>query len=345
MQVRAESLEAALARRRPPVVWIHGDETLLRMEAADTVRAALRADGFEERKVFDVERGFRIETLAAETSALSLFATRKVIELRMTGKPGKELGFALGDLAGKLGDDVRLLVSSPRLDRATTESAWFRAIDDTGYAVPVHEVERTQLPAWIGQRLARQRQQADAATLALIAERVEGNLLAAQQEIRKLGLLLPTGALPAEAVRAAVMDVARYDTFDLAEAMLGSDLPRAMRTLSGLRAEGQAEPLVLWALADAVRTLLKLSQAIAAGRQAQQAMRELRIFGPRERTFERALRAAPPTELARRLTCALQQAAHTDRIVKGLERGDAWSSMQTLMLIVADRPAFATQDF
>ena len=344
MQVRAESLEPALARRVPSIVWIHGDEALLQLEAADTVRAALRADGIEERQVFNVDRSFRIEALQAEAGALSLFASRKLIELRFPNKPGKELGTQVSELAAGLGDDLRLLVTSPRLDRATTESAWFQAIDGAGYVVPVFEVERAQLAAWIGQRLARQKQRTDAATLALLAERVEGNLLAAHQEIRKLGLLFPEGELPADEVRAAVLNVARYDAFDLADAMLSGDLPRAMRSLAGLRAEGEAEPLVLWALADAVRTLLRLTQAVGAGRPAQQVMRELRVFGPRERLYERALRAAPPAELERRLTHALQQAALTDRIIKGIARGDSWSSLETLVLIVAGLPAPAIEE-
>ncbi len=336
-QVRAEQLSAALARGVPPLVWIHGDEPLLVQEAAQAVRRTLRDAGFDERRVFDGGRGLRPDAFLAETGALSLFASRRLVELRLTGKPNREIGQMLGTAAGQASDDTRLLVTGPRLDRATTETAWFAAIDRAAMIVPIWPVERAQLPQWIAARLARQKQRADRDTLALIAERVEGNLLAAHQEIGKLGLLFPEGDLPPEETRAAVLDVARYDAFDLVAAMLSGDVPRTLRSLDGLRAEGAAEPLVLWALADALRTLLRLADARRAGRPLAQALREARVFGPRERLFEQALGRLDVA----RLHAALQRAARTDRMIKGLDGADAWQGLQDLAASVAGAPTLA----
>ncbi|MCZ7559277.1 MAG: DNA polymerase III subunit delta [Burkholderiaceae bacterium] len=287
--------------------------------------------------MFEGGRAFRADAFLAETSALSLFASRRLVELRLAGKPNREIGQALAEAAAQAGDDTRLLVTGPRLDRASTESAWFAAIERLGLIVPIWPVERAQLPQWIAARLARQNQRADRDTLALIAERVEGNLLAAHQEIGKLGLLFPEGELPPEQTRAAVLDVARYDASDLVAAMLAGDVPRTLRSLDGLRAEGVAEPLVLWMLADALRTLLRLFDARSKGRPLAQAMREARVFGPRERLFGEALRRLDED----RIRDALQCAARTDRMVKGLDGADAWRGLQDLAMSVAGAPILA----
>ena len=334
MQIRADGLSAALKKRIPPLAWVHGDEPLLQLEATDAVRRTLREAGFDERQVFTVDRSFRIDALLAQPQALSLFSTMRLIELRLSAKPGKELGQALADAAASLDDSTRLLVSGPRLDRATTDSAWFSALERHALVVQVFPVERAQLPQWIAARLARQDQRADADTLRFLAERVEGNLLAAHQEIQKLGLLFGEGQLPADGVRQAVMNVARYDAFGLADAMLAGDAARALRSVDGLRAEGEAEPLVLWALAETIRNLARLSEAAASGRQPASMMRELRIFGPREGLYLQALRRLD----AGRLGAALQEAARIDRMIKGLLREDPWAAMAALVASLGGAP-------
>lgn len=334
--IRADELQDALARQVPALIWIHGDEPLLSLESADQARRVIRAAGAEERRVFEVDRRFRFDELAREAEAMSLFAAGKLIELRLRAKPGKELGSALATLAPRLSAEVRLLVTSPRLDRATTSGDWFTTIARAGLVVAIDRVDRGALPRWIGARLARQKQSADAATLEMIADRVEGNLLAAHQEVQKLGLLCGPGKLPPEEARAAVLDVARYDPWALAETALAGDAGRVVRCLDGLRAEGQPEPLVLWVLADAARTLHALSSAVTAGRPLAQAKQEARLFNrQREVLYERALRRMSPEAITR----ALQQAAGTDRIVKGVERGDAWASLLSLALLIAGSPA------
>jgi DNA polymerase III subunit delta len=333
--IRGEALAGVLEKARTrglaPIVWLSGDEPLLMLEAGDQVRACARRLGFSERTTFSADRGFRIEALAQEADSMSLFASRRLLELRLATKPGKELGESIAGLAQRLHDDVRLLVSSPRLDRATTDSAWFAPIERIGLTVTLPRIERSQLSRWLADRLARAGQTADADTLALIAERVEGNLLAAHQEVQKLALLFPAGHLESDPVRAAVLDVARYDVFVLVDAALAADAARALRTLLGLRAEGTAAPVVLWALSDALRTLLRLSLARAAGRPLQQAMRELRVWGDRERLYGRALERLPAAA-TRRL---LREAAGADKMIKGLVRQDEWQALESVVLGLA----------
>ncbi len=335
--MRLEALNAELGKQSPlaPIIWIASDEALLRIETCDQVREAARRQSFTERQVFQVERGFKLDLLLAEANATSLFASRRLLELRLTGKPGKELGDALALAVSKLPEDIRLLVASPRLDRATTESGWFGKVMRQGWVVAIPVIDRARLPAWIGERLARSQQRAEGAVLQLIAERVEGNLLAAEQEVRKLALLLPPGQLDPQAVRAAVLDVARWDVFDLVEAALSGDTARTVRCLAGLRAEGVALPVLLWALADTVRTLLRLTVAQAEGRPLAQALRAARVWGERERLYPVALRRLNrPTVLS-----LLKQCARADRACKGLGHHDPHQAIEAIALTLASAPA------
>lgn len=328
--IRLEALQGLLARAPdhglPAVLWLAGDEPLLLLEAADAIRASARTLGYTEREVLNVERGFRIESLLEHSQALSLFASRKLIELRFGGKPGKEIAQALADTLQNWPEDVRLLVSSPRLDRATQSSTWFSQIESCGVVVGIDEVGRTRLPEWLAARLSRQGQRADAQTLKLIAERVEGNLLAADQEVRKLALLLPQGPLDARAVREAVLDVARWDAFDLVDAALAADALAA-----------QAVPVVLWALADAVRSLMRVQQGLNSGQAMGFALRAARIWGERERLVPGALRRLTQAQLTR----LLRECARADRMTKGLEDGDDWQALESIALALAGAPVLA----
>lgn len=348
--IRGDSLAGWLERARSPrgkglapVTWIAGDEPLLVLEAADAVRASARSLGFEERMVITVERTVKPERLAAETGAMSLFAARRLIELRLGGKPARDWGEAVAKAAASLDETTRILVTSPRLDRASTESAWFGRLDETSLVVTIAAVERPRLAAWIAERLSLAGQSAQPETLALIAQRTEGNLLAAHQEIQKLALLLPPGPLAHDAVRAAVLDVARYDVFDLVEACLAADPARAVRTLQGLAAEGSAPPMVIWALADALRTLWRLLEAQARGRPVATVARELRLWGDRERLYGRALgRLTAPGVRA-----LLRETALADKMAKGLDRRDPWQALESIVLGLAGAPRlteFEAQD-
>jgi DNA polymerase-3 subunit delta len=341
MQVSASQLAGQLQRGLRALYTLHGDDPLLQQEAADAIRAAARAQGHSERTVFTVAGAhFDWSAVQAAGSELSLFADKQLIEVRIpSGKPGKEGSQALQRIAELApGNDSALtLVLLPRLDAATQKSAWFAALDANGVTVRIDPVERAQLPNWIAQRLQQQGQRVAQGeegqrTLAFMADRVEGNLLAAHQEIQKLGLLHPAGELSFEQVESAVLNVARYDPFKLAEAVLDGQQARAQRMLDGLQAEGEAAVLVHWALADDIRALYRVKTAVGQGKPLPMVLREQRVWGPREKRFERVL---PRLSLAQ-TTQWLQDAHTVDGIVKGLKSPDwptdPWLALHRLAL-------------
>lgn len=329
-QVRADQLETQLARTLAPLYVVHGDEPLLAMEAADAIRAKARAEGCSERDVHLVERSYDWGRLAAAAASLSLFATRRLIELRIpSGKPGTEGGAAIAAYCAALPPDIVTLVTLPRLDRAGQNSAWFGALSGAGVVVNVFPIERRTLPLWIGARLARQKQRAAEDALAFVADCVEGNLLAAHQEIQKLGLLYPPGELSFGQVRDAVLDVARFEISQLSEAMLAGDRCRLARVLDGLAGEGEAPPRVLWVMSDDVRAVARLQQGLAAGRNAADLFREHRVWGEAR---QRLVAAAARRMGRAALDAALAQAAAVDRTIKGLAKGDPWDELLQLGL-------------
>ena len=336
MQLRPDALDGHLAKPLAPLYVITSDEHLLALEAADKIRRAARAQGYSERDVLSVERSFKWAELLASNQAMSLFGDKKLIELRIpTGKPGKDGGAALQAYVKDLGPDNLTLITLPKLDWQTAKAAWVTALQQSAVYIEIPTVERAQLPNWIAARLALQNQSADRQSLDFIADRVEGNLLAAHQEIQKLGLLHEPGKLTYEQVHDAVLNVARYDVFKLSEAMLAGDPARLVRMLEGLKGEGEALPLVLWAVSEEIRTLLKLKAGMAQGRPLGALLKEYRIWGPRERMMEPALRRVSQATLEG----ALQQAAQVDKMVKGLRgksfAGDQWDAMLQLALKVA----------
>ncbi|MCX7141384.1 MAG: DNA polymerase III subunit delta [Proteobacteria bacterium] len=330
MQLRAEELDGHLARNLAVLYVIHGDEPLQSLEAADAIRAAARAKGFLEREVLTAERGFDWKQLTASGASLSLFSSKKLIELRIPGgKPGTEGGPAIVEYCAHLVPDVLTIVSLPRLDRKSQDTAWFKALTHKGALINTLQVERAQLPRWIASRLARQKQKADAATLQFLADSVEGNLLAAHQEIQKLGLLFPPGELAFDPVCSAVLNVARYDAFKLNEAMLAGDKPRLARMLDGLKSEGEAPPKILWVLAEEIRAVAKVQAGVAAGESLQTLYRNNRVWGDaRQRLVGEAARRMKTAALGQ----ALRHAARIDRTVKGLARGDVWDELLQLCL-------------
>src|SRR5499427_4867435 len=328
--LRLEQLEAHLARDLRPLYAIHGDEPLLSLEAADAIRARARASGFAERCVLLAERGFDWSELAASAASLSLFGDRRLIELRLpSGKPGTDGAAAIEAFCARLPTDAVSLVTLPRLDRAGQGSAWFGALESKGVVVNVYPVDRPRLPDWIAARLARQKQSAKPETLRFLADCVEGNLLAAYQEIQKLALLLPAGELGFDAVREAVMNVARYDAGKLSEAMLQGDRARLARMLEGLQGEGEAPPRVLWLLAEEIRAVLRVQDGITAGRPLAEVLREARVWGD----ARQALVGKAAKKFSRSaLLSALEHAAGVDRMVKGVVKGDAWDELLQLGL-------------
>ena len=347
MQLAASQLSPHLQKGLRSLYTLHGDEPLLVQEAADAIRASARAQGYTERTVHTVAGAhFDWSEVLAAGGSLSLFADRQIVEVRVpSGKPGKEGGPALRQLAvaAQGNDSILTLVLLPRLDKTTRTGDWFTALDSFGVTVQVDPVERSALPQWIAQRLQQQGQRVATGeegqrTLQFFADRVEGNLLAAHQEIQKLALLYPlaegapegAGVLGFDQVESAVLNVARYDVFKLSEAVLAGQAARVQRMLDGLQAEGVAEVLVHYTLAEDIRALKRVKDAMAAGRPLPMALREQRIWGMKERLFERVL----PRLTATTLDNLLHSAHLVDGIVKGLKVADwptgGWQALHRL---------------
>jgi len=346
MQLRPDQLASALARGLRPLYTVHGDEPLLAQEAGDLIREAARAAGYSERKVFNVTGAhFDWSSLLGASLAMSLFAERQLIEIRIPGgKPGKDGSEALQRYCESLSDDVITIIHLPRLDRQQLSSAWFGALEGAGVTVRVDTVERHALPQWIARRLAAQGQrvqdgEAGAQTLAFFADRVEGNLLAAHQELQKIALLYPSGTLSFEQIEAAVLNVARYDVFKFAEAVPAGQTARELRMLDGLRAEGEAPVLVHWTLAEDIRALKRVKDAVEQGKPMPIALREARVWGAKERLYERLVPMLSDHTLAH----WLESASICDGLVKGLKHPhwplDAWDGLKRLALMVAQHTA------
>ena len=339
MQLALPQLAAHLQKGLRPLYTLHGDEPLQLQEAADAIRAAARAAGHTERSVYTVQGAhFDWSSVLAAGGSFSLFADKKLVEIRIpSGKPGKDGSTAIQQLAENAAQDDSTLtiITLPRLDTQTKKGAWFGALDANGVTIQIDPIERAALPQWIAQRLALQNQrvasgEAGQRTLQFFADRVEGNLLAAHQEIQKLGLLQPEGELSFEVVEQAVLNVARYDVFKLSEAVLSGNLPRVMRMMDGLQAEGTAEVLVHWTLSEDIRNLKRAKDALASGQPLPMVLRSLRIWGNKEKLFERVV-----PRLSANAAVRLLHSAHVvDGIVKGLPAdhwpSDSWQALRKL---------------
>ena len=329
MQLKGEQLPAHLERELRPLYVLYGDEPLLVLEAADTIRTKARQQGYNEREVLTALPGFDWGQLLAAGGNLSLFGDRKLIDLRIpNGKPGREGGAALQAWCGNLSADNLLLVTLPELDWKEEKAVWFTTLVQAGVAVKLMAPPLAELPGWIAGRLRRQKQGAEAEGLRFIADRVEGNLLAAHQEIQKLALLFPAGPLSLEQIRESVLNVARYDIDGLREAMLLGDVARLTRTLDGLHHEGEAPPLVLWAMSEEIRALAIIRAGLDGGRPLDALLRDAKVWGPRQNPVKKALQ--------RLSTAALEEALHhagkIDRLVKGIGQGNIWEEFLRLGL-------------
>jgi DNA polymerase-3 subunit delta len=340
MKLRGEQLGNTLDKALAPVWLISGDEPLLVEEALSRIRQTARARGYDERQSYQAETGFDWRGWLAGFDSLSLFASRRLIELRLpTGKPGIEGGKTLEAWASNPPADTLLLVTTPRLDKASQSTKWVAALERSGVFVQTAPPPVDKLPDWIRERLASYGLKAERNTLDWLAARVEGNLLAAHQEIEKLALLLPPGPLDMATARGAVVDVARYDVGDLSEAFLKADAARFCRILDGLKAEGEGLPLVLAVVGNEIRTLYRLASGLAQGKRLANLMQEVRVWDSRQGLVERALKRAGPERLA----WAMRGLARLDRAAKGLLKEDAWDELKQLGLALMHRgraPAF-----
>lgn len=314
MRLRSsEQLPGNLAKSLAPVYAILGDEPLLVLEAADAVRAAARKQGFAEREVYEPGRSFDWSELAHAGASLSLFGGRKIVELRLPGgKPSAQAADAIVRWCEQPSAEALLLLTMPRPEGAGWwEAPWFLALNKAGVIVEVQPIARGALPAWLSQRLLRQKQSASPEALEYLAQRVEGNLLAAHQELQKLALLAPEGELSTEVVRGAVADVARFDTFAAAEALAAGETARYLRVLDGLKGEGEATTHLLFTLSNVLFVL-------AYGGYANK---------PTQAIVDKAKRY-PPKALAQ----AIARAAEIDRTIKGVGAGEPWEEFAKLGL-------------
>jgi len=330
MRISSEQLQQHLAKELKPLYTVFGDETLLGLEASDRIRTRARADGYTERDVLTADSGFKWNELAFAGNSQSLFAARRVLELRVpTGKPGVEGSEALQSYCEGLPPDTLTLIVLPGIDWRAQKAGWFEALERAGVTVEAKPVARKALPDWIAGRLRAQNQEADAETLEFIADRVEGNLLAAHQEVQKLALLFPVGRIHFEQAREAVLDVARYNVFNLGEALLEGDVLRLSRMLDGLRGEGVAPPLVLWAIVEEIRAIGRVLDGMASGKSPPQLWRDAKVWG---NTHQSLMQQNHRRYTREQVEAAIAHAAKVDRLVKGLIRGDVWDELLQLGL-------------
>lgn len=330
LKLRAEALADHLKAGLSPIYLIAGDEPLLVQEAGDAIRAAARDAGFADREILFAERGFDWSRLAQAGANLSLFASRQIIELRLpSGRPGRDGAKAIADYAAAPPADTLLLIVAPKLERSSREAAWVKVLAQAGAMVEIWPVERGKLPGWIARRARTHGLELTRDAAMLLAERVEGNLLAAAQEIDKLALLASGGPVDVEAVKAAVAASARYDVFGCVDAALAGDGARALAMLGGLKAEGTEPTLVLWALVRDIRTLAGAGFDAARGRSASRALAG--TWARRRQLLEQALRRLGPAACAR----LLLSAAGTDRVIKGPRHKESWEALAALVAMLA----------
>jgi len=327
MRLAQAQLEAHLKQGLQPLYVLMGDEPLAQRECLDAIRAAARSQGFDERNSLTVERNFNWQQIQSFGQSISLFSSRRLLELNIpSGKPGIEGSKALQALAAKALPDTTVVIILPALERDAKNSAWFSALEAQSQTITLNEIDAANLPKWIANRLALQGQHTSVQTLEFLAHQVEGNLLAANQEVQKLGLLYPQGELSDATVREAVLNVSRYDAFQLGEAVLAGDAERTVRILQGLQDEGENAVAVMNPLLWVLRPLLRIKQAEMRGENLTSAMTNARIYGDKQALVKRAL-----TRLSlRQLEATLQKLADIDKTAKGVMLGDAWLEISRL---------------
>ena len=330
MRTSPDALAPGLARGLRSVYLVTGSEPLLIAEACDAIRAAARAQQYADREVHFLERGFDWNALLADAANLSLFATRRLIELRIGPTPDAQAQKSLAGLAERPPEDTVLLVSG-ELEYKTLKTAWVKTFEEHGVLVVAQPVERPALPAWIRDRLGRRGVKIEPAAAELLADRVEGNLLAAQQEVERVALLMPGATLDAGQVAELVADSARYDVFELSAAAFSGQPERALRVLAGLRGEGREPPLVLWALLNDLRGLSRVAQRLERERSLDAIFRSEQIWSNRQKPLQASL----PRLSRGDIDALLLEAAAVDRMAKGSLRGDAWVALELLVARIA----------
>lgn len=327
MNLKPEQLATELAKKLAGIYLISGDEPLLSIEAADQIRAKAREEGFTEREIFDGPQ-LDWQQVLQESRAMSLFSQRRILEIRLGSGPGVEGAAAIGELCKQLSDDILILILCAKLDKAQRQAKWVKTIEVEGHHLVIWPIKSSQLSGWLAQRLRQAGIEANPQAIEILAERVEGNLLAARQEIEKLQLILDSPVVDGPAMSAAVADSARYDLFAMVDQLLEGQVEEACRAMRGLRAEGDAPPAILWVLMRELRMLAQISEAVGAGQSFDTACQAARVWQNRQPLVRNALRRLKPG----RLQLLLRQARLVDQISKGVRKGDAWLELENLAL-------------
>jgi DNA polymerase-3 subunit delta len=336
MQLKPEQIDAQLRKQLAPVYFISGDEPLRVIESADAIRAAAREQGYEEREVLTVTPGFDWDALMSQAGNLSLFSQRRIIDLRIpTGKPGADGSKALRAFVANPPEDTLLLITAGKLDSSARNGKWVQALDKAGVVMHVWPLKTHEFPRWVEQRMRRRGLQPSADAVALLADRVEGNLLACVQEIEKLYLSLGEGPVDAGAILEQVADNARYDVFGLVDSALAGEAARSIRILQGLNAGGMVPQIVVWALSREIRSLAVMAVAVAGGQQVQAVVTRHRVWAARKAVVSSALQRLN----AARCGMMLRHCARIDRISKGRAAGNAQDELLQLVLTLAGKQA------
>jgi len=332
MRLAFEQLGGHLEKELRPLYVLTGDEPLSMMEGVDAIRRRARGKGYDERESFTADRSFNWQKLTASGQSISLFSTLRLLELNIpSGKPGNEGSKALQEYSARLPQDTVTVITLPKLDGPGQKSAWFTALEKTAVVILLQSIDIDRLPQWIARRLQAQGQTADNATLEFLANQVEGNLLAAHQEIQKLGLLFSQGPLDPEAVREAVLNVSRYDVFQLGDALLDGDVPRTAKILQGLEAEGIQPLALLGVLAWLLRGVARVKLAESRGENLANAMQQAKIWGDRQAQVKRMLARVS----LRQMQAAMLKMAEIDKLAKGLGQGKPWLEISRLCIGLA----------
>lgn len=332
MRLKPEQLAAALQKDLAPVYFISGDEPLQLGEMADAVRAAARKAGYDLREVLVADAGFSWNELTASAGSLSIFSDKKIIDLRLpTGTPGTEGSKALIAYCEHLPEDTLLLISAAKLAGASLKARWFQALDKVGCVIQVWPLEGQELIRWLQQRMQRRGLQAETEGIKILASRIEGNLLAAAQEIEKLYVLYGACQLSKQQIFDVVADSSRFDVFKLMDSVLSARVGRILKILSGLQAEGVAAPVVLWALTREARVLIKIKQALAQGQNKALVFKNNQIWDKRQQLVSDALNRLTDSDLNNILTLS----AKADRQIKGQQSGEPWETLLAVCLMFA----------
>tara|TARA_B110000503_G_scaffold133620_1_gene211445 strand:- start:1837 stop:2883 length:1047 start_codon:yes stop_codon:yes gene_type:complete len=338
MRLKAEQLSAHLASKGLSSLYIiSGDEPLLVQESADIIRTEAKLHGYNERKLFHVGSKFDWNSVLIEASNISLFSEKKLLEIRIiSGKPGDKGSKTLQEHLTKINTDTLTLIITPKLDNSSTKSKWFTAIENQGVSVQIWPISTPQLPQWLNQRLNQSGIRANQEAIGVLADRVEGNLLSAIQEIEKLKLLAPKEELTGKAMSDIVVDSSRFNVFVLLDKIMGSEAKKACHILQGLRSEGTDATIILWAITRDLRILIKGSEAVYSGESIDSVLQKLGVWESRKPLIKKAISQIP----VERLRQMLKLSGAIDRAIKGMRSGSPWDDLTTLVLVLCGIQSF-----